>query len=135
MSHPNRADFITFGKKANCTLELCPIEWSVYQYQPSIPANSVFIAMFGLLALIHAYLGVRWKTLGFAASVVVGCFVEIAGYAGRVVLHNNPWSFTGFLIQIVLITTAPVFFTAAIYFTLSKMYVVQGPIPGFLFHC
>ncbi|KAI8181388.1 Sphingoid long-chain base transporter RSB1 [Colletotrichum sp. SAR11_239] len=29
----------TFGPKANCTLELCPLEASLLKYQPSIPAN------------------------------------------------------------------------------------------------
>lgn len=38
-------------------------------------------------------------------------------------LYENPFSFTGFLIQIICITLGPTWFTAAIYFTLSRMYV------------
>ena len=40
--------YISYGPEANCTLEVCPLETSVYRYQPSIPANSVFIALFAI---------------------------------------------------------------------------------------
>ena len=120
----NMSDFETFGPTANCTLALCPIQWSVYQYRPSLPGNSVFLALFGLAALVHLYLGIRWKSFWFMYCMITGCAVEIAGYAGRIILYNNPWSFVGFMIQIVLITTAPVFYTAAIYVTLAKVLVL-----------
>lgn len=122
-SSQSPGDFVTFGPKANCTLDLCPIEWSVYQYQPSLAANTTFIGLFAAAMMVHIYLGIRWKQWFFMVCMILGCVVEIVGYAGRIMLHENPWSFAGFLIQIVLITTAPVFFTAAIYVTLSKMYV------------
>ena len=70
-----------------------------------------------------------------------GCVAEMLGYGGRIMLYKDPFSFTGFLLQIsmfpqavnvpyeevltvpalVCITIAPVFYTAAIYVTLSKM--------------
>ncbi|KAK5994730.1 Efflux pump himE-like protein [Cladobotryum mycophilum] len=75
----------------------------------------------------HIYIGLRWKSQWFMPSVVVGCLIEIAGYAGRIVLYHNPWSFVGFMVQIVLITTGPVFYTASIYVTLSMMINIVGP--------
>ncbi|CAG9939860.1 unnamed protein product [Clonostachys rosea f. rosea IK726] len=44
----------------------------------------------------------------------------MVGYGGRVMLWINPWSFTGFVTQMICITGCPVFFTAAIYITLSR---------------
>ncbi|KAF6836622.1 parasitic phase-specific protein psp-1 [Colletotrichum musicola] len=111
----------TFGPKANCTLEMCPLQASLLQYQPSIPVNSTFIALFALAAIIHAIQGFRAKTWGFMSSMIGGCLIEIVGYVGRLILHDNPFSFGGFLIQIICITVAPVFFCAAIYVMLFKV--------------
>ena len=116
----NRGQFISFGPDSNCTLELCPIEWTVYQYRPSLAANITFIVLFFLAMLAHIYLGIRWRCYGFMTFMVFGCVWAMVGYAGRVMLWEDPWSFTGFLMQIICTTGAPVFFTAAIYVTLSR---------------
>lgn len=113
-------DLVTFGPLANCTLDLCPIEYSVYKYRPSVPANAIFVALFGISILVHVILGIRWRQWTFMALMIVGCLVEIGGYAGRLILYNNPFSFGGFMDQIVLITIGPVFYTAGVYITLSK---------------
>ncbi|KEY69105.1 hypothetical protein S7711_10188 [Stachybotrys chartarum IBT 7711] len=118
---------IGFGPEANCTLDICPIEWTVYQYRPSLPANSVFIAFFATGLLTHVYLGYRWRSWFYMTFMVLGCLFAIIGYAGRLMLYDNPFAFTGFLIQIVCITTAPVFYTAAIYVTLAKVINYFGP--------
>ena len=71
-----------------------------------------------------------------------GCICEILGYAGRLMMHKNPFNLNGsvsavscghsvqkadflnrFLIQICCLTIAPAFFSAAIYLCLSRMYV------------
>lgn len=109
-----------FGPDANCTLALCPVEWSVYGYRPGLATNSVFLAIFGVAMLFHIYLGIRWRQWFFMSFMVLGCIDEMAGYGGRIMLYNNPFDFNGFIMQIVLITTGPVFYTAAIYVTLSK---------------
>ena len=62
---------IAFGPDANCTLDLCPVEWSVYQYRPSIPANSVFLALFGIAMFIHIYLGIRWRSWGYMVIMMI----------------------------------------------------------------
>lgn len=111
---------INFGPEANCTLELCPLEWSVYQYRPGLATNIVFLIMYAIAMLIHIYLGIRWKQMGFMIFMILGCLVEIIGYVGRIVMYDNPFDFNGFIIQIVCITTGPVFYTAAIYITLAK---------------
>ncbi|KAI5458617.1 RTA1 like protein-domain-containing protein [Mariannaea sp. PMI_226] len=116
----SQGNFVFFGPDANCTLALCPIQWSVYQYRPSLAANSIFIALFSVAMFVHIFLGIRWKSWFYMIMMICGCLMEIMGYAGRIILYNNPWSFGGFMIQIVFITSGPVFYTAAIYVTLAK---------------
>jgi hypothetical protein len=41
-------------------------------------------------------------------------------------LHNNPYSDAGFKLQIVLLTLAPAFLTAGIYFTLKHLVITFG---------
>ncbi|CEL10112.1 Putative Parasitic phase-specific protein psp-1 (Fragment) [Aspergillus calidoustus] len=118
MSLPN--GLISFGPGANCTLEICPVEWSILQYRPSVPSSAVFIAIFGLSLLLNVGQGIYYHTWGYMSSLVAGCILEIAGYVGRLILYNNPFDFSGFLLQIVCITVAPVFFCAAIYVLLSQ---------------
>ncbi|KAL7915563.1 RTA1 like domain-containing protein [Trichoderma velutinum] len=123
-SHPV---LIAFGSDENCTLSTCPVEESILSYRPSLPANVIFAACFGAIALVHVYLGWRWKSWGFMIGMILGCTSEIIGYIGRIMLWQNPFSFPGFMIDIVCLTTAPVFFTGSIYVTLSKAIDFFGP--------
>lgn len=139
---------IAFGSHANCTLDLCPIEASILQYQPSIPGNAVIAALFGVSMLIHLAQGLKWRQWSFMICMILGCLDQIIGYVGRILLSQNPFSFNAFIIQIgeyfvivpratlnykkhcilikvefiylVCITTAPVFFCAAIYVLLLR---------------
>lgn len=113
--------FVAFGPGANCTLDDCPIEYSILRYRPSVPASAVFIAIFGVSMLIHAYQGIRSRTWSFMGCMLAGCIVEMVGYGGRLILYDNPFSFNGFIMQIVCITIAPVFFCSAIYVLLSQV--------------
>jgi hypothetical protein len=91
---------VAFGPSANCTLDLCPLEVSILGYQPSIPASSVFIALFGLSLIAHAVQGVWMRTWGFMVAMICGCILEMVGYGGRIIIHDNPFEFQGFLMQI-----------------------------------
>ncbi|KAF5648327.1 phospholipid-translocating ATPase [Fusarium sp. NRRL 52700] len=122
MSHTPLPDgLISFGSDANCTLELCPLESSILRYQPNVPANAIFIGVFGLSMALHIFQGIKMKTWGFMTSMMAGCILEIIGYIGRLIIHDNPFDFIGFLLQIIMITIAPVFFSAAIYVLLSQV--------------
>ena len=120
---PDMPNVVIFGPGANCTLELCPVEWSVYQYRPSFAANLFFLIIYSFLGIFHTYLGWRWRSWWFAAFMILGCTSEVIGYAGRLLLWNNPFSFLGFMLQITCVTGAPVWYTAAIYITLAKTWV------------
>ncbi|TFA97688.1 Sphingoid long-chain base transporter RSB1 [Trichoderma ghanense] len=118
---------ITFGSDSTCNLHNCPVEWSIYGYRPSLAANVTFAVLFGLAGVAHLYLGFRWRTWGFTIPVLIGCITEIIGYVGRIMLWDNPFSFNGFIIQIVTLTIAPVFYTASIYVTLSQSIMFLDP--------
>ncbi|KAF4549237.1 RTA1-like protein 6 [Elsinoe fawcettii] len=112
---------VAFGPKANCTLDLCPLQASVLQYRPSIPASGTFIGLFALWLLLFAVQGTWTRTWGFTAAMISGCVLEIVGYLGRLIIYHNPFDFSGFLMQIICITVAPVFFCSAIYVLLSQI--------------
>lgn len=132
---------IVYGPDANCTLALCPVEASVYEYRPSLGGNITFLLLFAIALFLHTFLAIRWRTFSFGFCMFWGCVTEIIGYGGRLLLWQNPFSFAGFLMQIsesfdisemletainestVCIALGPAFFSAAIYFTLSKMYI------------
>ncbi|KAH7138385.1 parasitic phase-specific protein PSP-1 [Dendryphion nanum] len=118
---PYKLHLVPFGPLSNCTLEYCPLEWSIFRYQPSIPGNALFVAIFALLLAAHAFQGIRYKTWGYMGCMVAGCILEIIGYIGRILLHDNPFDFNAFLIQIICITVAPVFYCAAVYVLLTQV--------------
>lgn len=76
------------------------MEWSIYGFRPSLAANAIFLALFVLVGMGHGYLGYRGKSWGFMVGMLLGCLSEVLGYAGRIMLYNNPFSFVGFIVQI-----------------------------------
>ena len=97
---PNGDVYIAGGRTANCTLSLCPVADSVYGYRPSLPASSTLIALYAFCLLIHLFLGWRYKSWTFMAAMILGCIDEILGYVGRILLWQNPWTHSGFIMQI-----------------------------------
>ena len=100
MDPSNPTNLIAYGPLANCTLQLCSIEDSVYHYRPRPSANATFLALFGVSMLIHIAQGLRRRTWFFSTAMVLGCICEMVGYGGRLMLYQNPFSFAGFLMQI-----------------------------------
>jgi hypothetical protein len=96
----NATNLIGFGGEANCTLDLCSVQDSVFQYLPSLAANSIFLALFTISGLLHLYQGVLSKQWFYMTAAILGCVTEIIGYVGRILLHNNPFDFNDFLTQI-----------------------------------
>ncbi|KAJ4360497.1 uncharacterized protein N0V89_001062 [Didymosphaeria variabile] len=101
-------NLIPFGPSANCTLTLCPVEWGVFGYRPSISANAALLAIFGVLLLLHTAQGVKYRAWGYMGCMVAG--------------------FNAFLMQIICITVAPVFYCAAVYVLLSQLIITADPV-------
>lgn len=91
---------VPFGPDANCTLALCSVESSLLGYRPSLLANGIFIGVFGAILAAHIVQGCMFRTWGFLVSMLCGCILEIAGYIGRIMVHNDPFGFPGFAMQI-----------------------------------
>jgi hypothetical protein len=110
-----------------CTYETCSVkEWGQIQYIPSLPGNAFYAAVFGLLLICQTFLGVKYRTWGFLGSMIGGIVLEIIGYIGRILLHNNDFNFNYFIIYIVCLTIGPAFFSAAIYLCLARIIAIYG---------
>lgn len=104
----------------------CPVEATVYGYNPSLGFNAFFLAFFALAAIFHLASAIRYKTYFFGIAIAIGCLGEVTGYIGRIILHNNPWSATGFEIQISTLIFSPSFIVAAVYITLQHLVQTFG---------
>lgn len=58
--------------------------------------------------VINFVLPFRYKTWTYGCVLAVGSMAEMIGYVGRILLHDNPWSNTGFEMQICTLILAPV---------------------------
>lgn len=113
---------------ASCTavsLE-CPVEGTLYGYYPSLGWNAFFAAFFGLCFIAQVGLGIRYKTWTYMIGVGLGCLAECVGYIGRIMMNDNPYSDSGFQLQIVLLIFAPAFLAAGIYLVLKHAVLQFG---------
>ncbi|ORY70063.1 RTA1 like protein-domain-containing protein [Pseudomassariella vexata] len=92
-----------------------------FALRPVLSASIAFICLYFVAMCLHIALGILWESWWFWGCMIAGCIDEIIGYGGRTMLFYNPFSFPGFTTQIVCITTAPVFYCAAIYVTMAKL--------------
>lgn len=97
---PSGQVYAASGNDANCTLAVCPVILSTYGYRASLPFSSVLIALYSLCIVAQIYLGFRHKTWSYMTAMLCGCFCEILGYAGRIMMWQNPWNRSGFIMQI-----------------------------------
>lgn len=77
----------------DCTVEFCGLDWSYWGYVPSLPINAAFTAVFAISMvsyLIQGALCKRW--LGFTIAMICGCALEVVGYIGRMLAHNDIFS-------------------------------------------
>jgi hypothetical protein len=105
----------------------CPVYATLYGYYPNLGANAFLCALFALLCIASIVIGVMSRTWTYTAALAVGTFLEAAGYAGRVIMNNNPWSESGFKLQICCLVLGPSFVAAAIYLTLKHFVIYCGP--------
>ena len=98
--YANPDSFVTYGPDANCTLELCPLDVTIFHYRPSLAANTVFLVFFAIALLIHMALGIKWRTWVFSSVMALGCLSEVIGYGGRILMWKDPFEFAGFMVQI-----------------------------------
>ncbi|KAJ6118911.1 hypothetical protein N7471_013531, partial [Penicillium samsonianum] len=69
---------------------------------------------------------VVFRSWSYMLPIVAGLILEVIGYLGRILLHDNPFSFDAFLMYLICLTIAPAFFTAGIYLCLGRIITVYG---------
>ncbi|TVY85253.1 Sphingoid long-chain base transporter RSB1 [Lachnellula suecica] len=109
-----------------CTLSTCDLSMANFDYIPTLPGNAIYAAIFGIAIFAQLFLGIKHKTWGYMVAMIFGLLLEVIGYVGRVLLHNNPFENNYFLIYLVCLTIAPALFTAAIYLCLARIVHVYG---------
>ena len=76
----------------HCTVEKCPIASSNYNYLPSLPVNALFLTLFSISLVCYLGQGLLSRRfIGFTIAMVCGNILEILGYIGRIMSHNDPW--------------------------------------------
>lgn len=105
----------------------CPAIATTYGYYPILSVNAFFLALFGLCCLATLIIGVWTKTWTYTIALGIGTLLETAGYAGRILMNGNPWSDSGFRLQIVCLILGPSLVAAAIYLTLKHFVLYCGP--------
>ncbi|KAI5456526.1 putative RTA1 domain protein [Mariannaea sp. PMI_226] len=112
----------------NCTQvsAACPVELTTYGYYPALGPNAALLTVFAILLCAQITLTILTKIYSYSIVVAVGCFVEMLGYVGRVMMHSNPWNRLGMRMQIVCLIIAPSFAAAGIYLTLKHTILHYG---------
>lgn len=105
----------------------CPAIATTYGYYPILSVNAFFLALFGLCCLATLVIGVWTKTWTYTVALGIGTLLETGGYVGRIMMHGNPWSDSGFRLQIVCLVLGPSLVAAAIYLTLKHFVLYCGP--------
>lgn len=78
--------------REHCTLSTCPLSQSYWGYRPSLPANSLFLAIFSLSLTLFIAQGILSRRfLGFSIAMTAGCLLEVLGYIGRIMSYYNPF--------------------------------------------
>jgi hypothetical protein len=70
---------------------ICPIEATLYGYRPTLGATALFAAIFAINLVVTLGLMVRSRLWSFQAWLSVGLIFEVIGYAGRLMMHQDPW--------------------------------------------
>jgi len=102
------------------------VEGTLYGYRPNMGANAFFAAIFGICGIIQLGLGIRYRTWTFMIALTLGCLGEVIGYAGRIILNDNPYDDNGFTTQICCLIISPAFIAAGVYLTLKHLVLTFG---------
>ncbi|CEH15378.1 hypothetical protein CBOM_03695 [Ceraceosorus bombacis] len=104
----------------------CPVSASTNGYAPNFGGNLFFAIVFGLCLLLQFILGIKYRTWTWWAAMVSGLVLELAGYIGRLLQHNNVWDANAFKLQLVTLILGPSFLSGSIDLTLKHIVIVFG---------
>jgi hypothetical protein len=113
----------------NCTSvsPACPAIATTYGYYPSLGPNIALLTVFGIVVISQLGLVFIYRLWSYSFVIAAACLLEVVGYIGRLLMHANPWSETGFRTQIICLILGPSFLAAGIYLTLKHLVIYFGP--------
>lgn len=118
---------MTILSTEQCTPQTCCLKQGWMDYLPTLPGNILYAALFGVILLPNLFFTIRARTWSFGVWMSLGLVGEIVGYIGRIMLHENIFSFNGFLIYLIPLTIAPAFITASMYLCLARLIHIVDP--------
>ncbi|KAJ4326097.1 hypothetical protein N0V94_000259 [Neodidymelliopsis sp. IMI 364377] len=108
--------------------ELLPYKDNFYlwKYVPSMAAAVIFLILYLVASVTHMWK--MWKMrMWFCIPFVIGGFLEVIGYGGRIAANNATGSLMPYIIQSVFLLVPPSLFAASIYMTLGRVMRGLGP--------
>lgn len=93
------ATYIAMARKY-CKVGECPESWATIRYRPTMPGNIIYLLAFLVLLGGQLFYGIRNKTWSYMGTVSTGILLEIIGYIGRLMLHQNPFIMNNFLVYV-----------------------------------
>ncbi|KAI1372916.1 RTA1-domain-containing protein [Hypoxylon crocopeplum] len=95
-------------------------------YEPSLAGNVGFLVLFAVLIPLTLALGIKYRSSIFATTIATGLALEVLGYIGRVLLHNNPTERSAFILFLIGTVTAPTLICGAIFIVIPRVVAVYG---------
>lgn len=84
-----------------------------YGYRPSLPTALVFIVIYGISTIVHAFQAFIRPRRIWMLCFVSGGLIEVLGWCGRLWSHYQLYG-DGFLMQICCLVIAPTFLSAGL---------------------
>lgn len=105
--------------------------YAFYRYDPSTQAAVIFVVLFAITSLLHAFQILRTRTW-YLTALLGGGICECVGYVGRFLnTREDPgcWTMLPFVLQSVLILVAPALMAASIYMVLGRIILLTDGEP------
>ncbi|KAK2592437.1 hypothetical protein QQS21_009853 [Conoideocrella luteorostrata] len=117
------------SKLAHCTRVTpdCPIQATTYGYYPSFAPNTLLLCLFAICAVGQIVLCILTRVYAYSIAIGIGATMEAVGYAGRLMMHDNPYSGAGFKANVICLLIAPSFIAGGIYLTMKHYILSHAP--------
>ncbi|GME77143.1 unnamed protein product [Ambrosiozyma monospora] len=102
------------------------IKNNYFGYIPNKGANIFFLAVWALLTLGQVILAIPTREIFFGVSMTIGCALELVGYIGRVLGHDDPYVLKNYMMNSIGTVISPVFFMAGIYNCFGSIIEIFG---------
>ncbi|CAK1358836.1 unnamed protein product [Cercospora beticola] len=90
---------------------------SYYDYEPSVAAAGIFVAIFAILGVMQTFRTRTWFCIPFG----LGALLEVIGYLCRGLGNSKPDVLILYIIQTLFILLAPILFAASVYMFLARI--------------